>query len=436
MKKTTSKKFIKGKRDFSKYSKDRYVQKWVEGVKSKRARYGNLEKYCKFLDKTPEELIKEHHQDLLIDPINQAEIAKKQLFGFFYYLIGKKNNINNKKIEKPLSWNSAKQYAFSKIASFYKRNKVPVIINKKESIQNKKGKNEKIWRNGDDNERISSEQRKDWLKKIYNQFSSIKNKTILLCKISSGLDDTDLFNLKIQDFNRGYFKKINMCYIEGNRQKTQARFQTCFSSEACDSIHTYLKDRERKGENLTERSWLFVVDKRFNDNYSKMSRNLFYDQLLETCNLLDLKNITPKSLRRWYESNGSKDLDAQGSDLFKLTMGHSAVLVGAYQEISHDQESFVNWYKENIESKILILGRNEYIKETNVKMEKITDTITSQATKITMLENINQEIIQKYSKIEETNINLKKQLDELNKHFQFIVKSLNKKKIIDPLKED
>ncbi|QEE16447.1 tyrosine-type recombinase/integrase [Promethearchaeum syntrophicum] len=408
-KKIAHENFVKKRIDLEKYMKDKYIIKWLDGVKDQRLRVGVFKKYCDFLEKTPEILINEHHADLITEPINRTDITKKQMFGFFYYLVGEndKNTINDKVIPKTVSWNASKQYVFSKIASFYKRNGVPVTFNKSEAIQDRKNKREKTWRNGDDNARISTEMRKDWLKKIYNQLKSVKNKTILLCKISSGLDDVDLFNLKMRDFNRGYFKEFNICYIEGNRQKTQFPFQTCFSSEACDSLHTYIKDRERKGEKITDNSWLFVVDKKYGKNYSQMKRTLFYDQLLETCKVLNLKNITPKSLRRYYESNGSKDLDTQSSGLFKLTMGHSAVLVGAYQQISHEQESFVKWYKENIESKILILGRSEYIKEANIKMERINETISSQAKKIASLEKMNEIILKENAENKEENAKIK-----------------------------
>ncbi|GAG95334.1 unnamed protein product, partial [marine sediment metagenome] len=112
--------------DFSDIENDEYVLKWLDGIKSKKERLSIMYNFCNFLGKTPTELTQEHQKDLRLDVLKRINIAKKQLNSFFGYLTNTddkkwKNTLNNKVISKPLAWNSARQYVFSKLLSFYKR---------------------------------------------------------------------------------------------------------------------------------------------------------------------------------------------------------------------------------------------------------------------------------------------------------------------------
>lgn len=290
------------KKDFSNLMKSKYVEKWLKRVNSIQHRLLLLDRFCKFIKKTPDELIQEHHQDLQLDPIEQTEIAKKQLNAYFGYLTQNEDNrfqneINNKIKSKKVKWNSARQYVYSKILSFYNRNNVPVNFNKGEMPEERKDKaTKKIWKqNGNI---ILREGKKEVLKSIYDVMNSVRNRAILLCKISSGLDDVDLFNLKYGDFTNGYFDDYNVCYIDGHRAKTKVYFQTFFSSEACDALFTYFKYREKhKEEHITRNSWLFVGSKKINGEFTKMKSGLFYDDLKDVCNIWqELNNYFPNKV--------------------------------------------------------------------------------------------------------------------------------------------
>lgn len=193
----------------------------------------------------------EHYEDTIRKPLERIDIAKKQLKAFFGYFTGTqekiwKNNLNDKELfaDEVVSWNSARQYVYSKLASFYKRNNVGISWQKDEVPEERKGTKDKNWRNG--KERISPDKTKECIKQIRDAFENIRDRAILLCMISSGMDGVDLFKLKVKDFNEGYHSDDNICYIEGIRQKIQRKgiiFQTFFNSEACDLIHLYLKTR-------------------------------------------------------------------------------------------------------------------------------------------------------------------------------------------------
>jgi len=251
--------FVKPKKKYPKYIQNKYVLRWLSGVKSLGARLAIIKKYCDFTDKTPDELILEHHQDMLKEPIEQENIAKRQILAFYHYLVGEKNDFNNKMIPNPISRNSAIQYATSKALSFYSRNNIPVHIQRNEFQKTDKGSKDKLWRNGNNKDRITNTEKKEWLRDIYTTLKSLKDKTILLCKISSGLDDIDLFNLTKKDFDNGRHPKFKICSLEGIRQKSQENYHTFFSSEACNRVKLYFNERVSKGETLTEDSWFFVV---------------------------------------------------------------------------------------------------------------------------------------------------------------------------------
>ena len=357
-------KFSDPKKDYSALEEDQYVKKWLGNVKSKQQRLSALNEFCEFTEKTPEELILEHHEDKKLEPINQTEIAKNQLKAFYNYIIGEKNTLNNKVREKFISINSGRQYVYSKIASFYKRNNVPVTWQKGEIPTETKGVMEKVWRNGV--ERISHDKKKECIKNIRDSFKNIREKAILLCKISSGMDDVDLFNLKIRDYKQGYYDDFGISYIEGYRQKVKSYFQTFFNSEACLIIDLMMKDRERKGEELSDDSWLFVGNKSVGGKYTKMKSGLFAQALREVCEALELNNITSKSFRRWFNT----ELKRNGIDyeVVERLMGHKFGVSMKYQEMFDDQEAFVEEYSENIEA-ITLLGNG------NVKMQKVSEEL-------------------------------------------------------------
>lgn len=370
--KPKNKGFVRPKKDFFFLMASEYVKRWIETYKEKQrqSRLTVLNEFCDFIDKTPDDLILGHHEDIKQAPLNKSNIAKKQLFAYYYYLQGERNNINDKIRDKTVSKNSARQYAFSKLASYFKKNNVPILFEKGE-IPNEdvRGTVDKTWRNG--NKRVLMDEKKEFLKTIKDSLASIRSKTIFLCKISSGMDDIDLYKLKIKHFNRGYFDNFNICYIDGNRQKVDVYFQTFFNSEACKMINLYFKDRERKGEILTDDSWLFVGNRKIQGTYTQMKSHNFSDDLRQACKKLGLKNITPKSFRRWFYS----ELKRNGIDteVVERMMGHKIGVSEKYRELFADRtgEAFAKYYIEEIEHLSLLGNRTRKITEVDKKVEKL-----------------------------------------------------------------
>ncbi len=411
IKETKNKNSFPKKRDYKDSIKnDPYVQNWLISYseKEKNQRLSLIEKFCEFTEKMPSELILEHRNDILQkDPLDMENIGKKQLLAYFHYLKGDKSNnttnidktkfpltskfyesIENKKIDKEVSNNSARQYAFSKLASFYKRNNIPISFDKKEiPIHNEKGTIDKVWRNGDDS-RIEEAKRIEHLKQIRDTFSHIRDKCIFLAKLSSGLDDIDLFKLKIGDFNDGIIGEFDLCYLNGTRIKTGMYYQTFFNHECVKMIELYLKERENK-EEITNDKYLFVSNK-----YTKCKTNTFSESLKVVCRKLDIKNLTPKSLRRWFNTiltNGGINFQ-----VIERLLGHKIDISKgtAYYDILNDEYRFAKEYSEKIES-LTLLGNG------NNKISKVDKRVND---------------------LEQLNKNLVSELDKNNEKLEFILK--------------
>ena len=396
---------------------DPYVQNWLSSYSEsqKKQRLSMMGHFCEFTEKNPTELILEHRNDIMKEnPLEIENIGKKQLLAYFNYLIGEKVNINNinsekfpltakfyeaikdKKIEKEVSHNSARQYAFSKLASFFKRNNVPISFDKKEIPQhNPKGTIDKVWRNGNKNKRIEESKRIECLKQIRDTFPHLRDKALFLCKLSSGLDDIDLFQLKIGDFYDGIIGEFDICYLNGNRKKNSMYFQTFFNSESVRMIELYLKERK----NVDSKNWLFANNK----DDSKQSRiNGFSEALKIVCRKLDIKNITPKSLRRYF--NTILKRNKIDFEIREGLLGHKVEISkgSAYDEILNDSYALAKFYNEKIESLTLLGNGNRKINKVDKRvndLEELNKKLVEQLANSNKRVNDLEEAITKVNKI-------------------------------------
>lgn len=380
------------KKDFTELKNDAFVQNWLSFYKAERdkvQRLGILEKFCNFTEKSPSELIDDHNKDIKRENLLDIEnIGKRQLLAFYYYLIGEKmtydtkfleqkekfplatnfyNTIKNKKVDNKISVNSARQYAFSKITSFYKRNNVGIEFGKKEIPQhNPKGTRDKVMRNGDDS-RVKESEKDDYLKDIRDTFRYLRDKSLFLAKLSSGLDDVDLFELKIDDFNKG-MNEFDICYLHGRRKKNGMYFQTFFNSEAVKMIELYLKEREHKEAN----NWLFANIK--NDS-KKCGFNTFSESIKIVCRKLDIKNITPKSLRRIFNTklkHGKVDTEYRES-----LLGHKIDTAKgtAYDLDLADEYNYAKIFSEKVEHLTLLGNGGKKLSKVDERLGKLTNEV-------------------------------------------------------------
>ena len=386
-----------------------------------------IEQFCIFTEKNPTELILEHRNDIMKEnPLDIENIGKKQLLAYFTYLIGEKTHINkinkekfpltsnfyetikDKRVKKGISHNSARQYAFSKLASFYKRNNIPISFDKKEIPQhNPKGTIDKVWRNGDDS-RLEESKRIECLKEIRDTFKNLRDKAIFLCKLSSGLDDIDLFQLKIDDFKKGIIGEFDNCYLEGNRIKTKMYFQTFFNSESVRMIELYLKERK----DTNSENWLFSNNK--NDS-KQCSQNTFSESLKIICRKLDIKNITPKSLRRYF--NTILKRNKIDFEIRERLLGHKVDISkgSAYDEILNDSYKLAKFYSEKVEPITLLGNGNQKISKVDKRVESLEQLNKSLVSELDntneKLDNTNKEIAQ-LKDLEKKMLKMDKDIDQ------------------------
>lgn len=359
---------IRKKVDYSKLLESKYVRKWVDCYKNgqQNARLSVLEGFCKFLDKKPDEILLEHHRDMIQEnPTDIENIGTKRILAYYQYLIGQENNINSKMTEKTISPNSARQYCFSKLPSYFDKNNVMLKFKKGDVPGEKKATKDKTWRSR--KERIDDKDTKECIKRIRDTFKNVRNKAILLCKISSGMDDVDLFNLKLKDYKEGYFPTDKISYLEGYRQKSGILFQTFFNSEACNMLDMYLNERKQQQEELTDDSWLFV-----NKNkkvISQLKPFAFAKSLKEVCKILNLTNITPKGFRRWF-STELKENNVR-DEFVERMMGHKVMMSQRYETKLSNPNTFAKIYVDKIEPFTLLGNGKRHYGELDKKVETL-----------------------------------------------------------------
>lgn len=415
-KKRGRKKGFKAK-DFSDLKADEYVQKWLSLTKEaqRRKKLGILQKYVDFTGLTPTELILEHHKDLQKEPIKRTEIGKIRIKNFFRYLKGEE--INGKKVKKPKSHNSARQYAFSKVASFYKRCGVGVEFLKGEvPREHKNVKSQAIRENG---ERIGLDEEKELLKKIRDALPYLRTKAIFHCKISSGLLDADIFNLKVKDFEDGLYPDLRVCYIEGNRQKSDIRFQSFFNSEAVDFLDLYISERKSKGETITKKSWLFAD---LNGNGEQIYEDQFRKQLAKTTKMLGIKNLTPKSLRRYFNHVGKKLLHAD-SEIIERMMGHVGSISAKYQPYFDYPDDLAKLYSKQLDS-ALCLGNGNH---TKTKITDLENEITEMKEEMTTVRKLKERYELESKELREEVNTLKDVASKLTEQMKFFASDQFKK---------
>ena len=364
---TEKKEFVKPKADFSVLVKDRYVSKWIENYTSDpQSRLRVLNDYCNYLGKTPEQLILEHYEDILRKPLEKTHIAKKQLKRYFEYLIN----------DKLISHNAAVQYVYSKIMSFFSQNDVRITLKKGEKPTMEQRLKKRVIKDLDGK---ILRNKKEIFKKIRDTLKTIRDKALLLCKLSTGADDVDLFNLTINDFEEGKDSDFKICYIEGNRQKPQGnpRFQGFLNNEAFELVEMYLNERLQHEGALKSTGKLFVSNKAREGVYGTIKAQAFAEAIRNATKTLGLKNVTPKYFRSWFKTilTASKI----PKDIVSRLMGHSGTISIDYEQIFDDPELFMEYYIEKI-NPLTCLGngniRTKHIENKVSEMEKIIANLT------------------------------------------------------------
>lgn len=152
-----------------------------------------------------------------------------------------------------------------------------------------------------------------------------------------------------------------------------------------ESITFYLNNRLRKlNNNLSQKDqlnelpkddWLFVCKRYVNGKYSKMKPRYFSEDFKEVCEQLGLRNITPKSLRRWFSS--TLENNSINKDIVKRMMGQKVDVRAEHYNLMLEQakegivDEFAKFFTTEIEH-ILTLGNgNRKITQVDKRVENL-----------------------------------------------------------------
>lgn len=128
----------------------------------------------------------------------------------------------------------------------------------------------------------------------------------------------------------------------------------------------YIWKKERK--NVDSESWLFANIK---DDTKQCNFNTFSESLKIICRKLDIKNITPKSLRRYFNTvlkRGKIDFEIR-----ERLLGHKVDISkgSAYDEILNDSYKLAKYYSDKIESLTLLGNGNKRISKVDKRVEDL-----------------------------------------------------------------
>jgi integrase len=399
-------KIRKSNKDFIFLSKSKYVEKWIMNysLSQQNSRMSILSRYIRFLlkkenpseieiIKKADQIILDHYEDTRKEPLEQTNIAKNQMKAFYEELVNQGRT----------SPNSARQYIYSKLASYFKRNNVPIIFQKNEiPKESENAKGDMAWRNKE-GKMMNLNNLKEVLKKIRDSLKNTRDKAILLCKISSGMDDCDLFNVSIGQYRMGKMDDFNLCYIKGNRQKSETYFLTAFSSEAIAMIDLYLEEKSQKeGRELTDKDKLFTslkINKK-SGRYGKIRRNAFAENLREITKTLGYQNITPKQFRRFFKSHLERN--GVNREMIEGMLGHTG-----FQYIlkfkNGNEQGFIEDYHMKVEPYLLLGNGNHKAQQLKEEMEIIKQENENMREELTEVKNQMKDILKFIRDSKETN---------------------------------
>ena len=218
-----------GMKGIEELREDEEVQQWLSGAELRESTIPGymvgLRYFCGYTGKTPRQLIEEAEGELSM-PMRRRKIKK--------YLGGFKDWMNEKSVKekgKEMAPKTTHRYTAA-VRSFYTFFEIDLPKGgRKREAKNLVGNNRRLT--------------KDMVRQAL-KYCSLRDKAITLTMLSSGLDDSGVCNLKINNFEKGYDKETEIATLEIRRQKTDVDFLTFITPEASRAIFDYLEWRDRK----------------------------------------------------------------------------------------------------------------------------------------------------------------------------------------------
>lgn len=209
---------------------DDMITEWFDSqqyASATEVRYGAaMHLYTEYTSLTPNELILEAEDDIRQGLLPRERKIKHHLMGFRKHLIAIEHAPTSIRGE------------MAAVKSFYRS--FDIDIPSLTRSRNKAKPNPK---------RMEIPDAKD-IREILN-FSTLRNRAIVLCGCSGGLGATEIVNLKVHQFEDGYDPETEITTLYIRRQKVNYDYITFLSPEASRAVKAYLDWRNRSPEHLT-----------------------------------------------------------------------------------------------------------------------------------------------------------------------------------------
>jgi len=206
--------------------KEPLVMEWFANIEAAQTTRRNflqgMKYYTEFVKKSPNELLEEAEEEIKSGILMRKRKIRGYLLGFRDWL-------------KEQGYAPKTVYSHMVAAkSFYKSFDIdlPQLNNKKQF---------QVLPTEENGIRLE----KDNIKMILKH-ANIRNRAIILVMSSSGLSQSDVLDLTVGDFNRGFDEKTMITTLQLRRIKTRYDFITFLSPEATKAIMDYLEYRNRK----------------------------------------------------------------------------------------------------------------------------------------------------------------------------------------------
>ena len=290
---------------------------WIDGLRSNRTKTAyiiHLSLFCKFYNTNPDELVR-----------LKLEQLKDMVIKYVLYLKKKSKNTAEKPIRGETSVNSIKTY-LTGIKSFLEYHEISLPWKKIASYYP---------------EEVTNDYRSNTKQEISKLLSmaDLRDRCIILLMASSGIRVGAIPSLTIKSLKK-LEEGLGLLTVYGESKKS--RYVTLVTPECMASIEEYLDLRRKRGEELTEKSYLIrdkyaIYSKRINSPIilRESTINVQIRQLIRNVGLA-FNELQPDHAARKFFNTALVNSKVNGK--FKeLMMGHNVKLDEFYYDENSDE---------------------------------------------------------------------------------------------------
>ena len=336
---------------------DRYIETWLSGLASttKKNYLGYWEEWQSFIGMTPEGQIKKRMHDVVSEDLTERNYFENQWRRYKEYL------------EKKGTYRHESVRSFLKtVCSFFHRNGKTLALEL----------NTGDWVSTQEQKIIQKFKLKlEDAKALYNHCGTLRDRSLFLTLLQSGISEVDATELRIEDFPELYTSgETEHLFFEKGREKSTHIQATCLSFETIHDIKAMLEERGKP-----TKGYLFVsqtkgkgekIDTRtINEAMKRVPEKTFGTE--------KAKEFKTKALRSLYNSALLR-ANIEPQELKDLLMGHERK--GARANYDYDDVTIKEAYAKAFEFLSINHGTQE-----RQDLVKLKDTFKDEVVKLSQV---------------------------------------------------